>query len=86
MCEEYPGILCGILSVPQNIIMDSNNVMTTCNRLVGLENTKNPTDYAQEYSQRTLIQVELVFDYSTTPAQNLCGQPRMKGCRNFPCS
>ena len=46
MCEEYPGILRGILSVSQKIIMNLNNVMTTCNRLVGLENTKNLTDYA----------------------------------------
>jgi hypothetical protein len=26
-CEEYPGILRRILSVPQNIVMDLNNVM-----------------------------------------------------------
>ena len=26
-CGEYPGILCGIVLVPQNIIMDLNNVM-----------------------------------------------------------
>jgi hypothetical protein len=26
-CWEYPEILCGILSIPQNIIMDLNNIM-----------------------------------------------------------
>ena len=26
-CGEYPGILRGILSVPQNIVMNMNNVM-----------------------------------------------------------
>ena len=26
-CVEYPGILHGILSVPQNNVMDLNNVM-----------------------------------------------------------
>jgi hypothetical protein len=27
-CGEYLGILRGMLSVPQNIVMNSNNVMT----------------------------------------------------------
>ena len=26
-CGEYPGISCGILSIPHNIVMDLNNVM-----------------------------------------------------------
>ena len=25
-CEEYPGVFSGILLVPQNIVMDLNNV------------------------------------------------------------
>jgi hypothetical protein len=28
-CGKYQGIVCGILSVPQNTIMDPNNVMLT---------------------------------------------------------
>ena len=26
-CGEYPGIFCGILSVPHNIAVDMNNIM-----------------------------------------------------------
>ena len=26
-CEKHPGILCGILLVPRNVVMDLNNVM-----------------------------------------------------------
>ena len=33
-CEKYPGMLCGIMSVPRNIVMDLNNVMIVGSHIV----------------------------------------------------
>ena len=51
-CGKYSGILCGILSVPQNIVMDLNNMMDGKRSPINVYNGMNIVDV---FSGRNLI-------------------------------